>query len=100
MVTFLPGKLAEIEADGGIEKTMKLATKLSTSNMHLFDAESRIQKYETPEQILQTFFEMRREFYHKRKVRRPRYHVWMIARLLRVDEGRLSCVWDLWSIPS
>eukprot|EP00250_Pteridium_aquilinum_P019523 c24465_g1_i1 orf=369-4922(-) len=51
----------------GIPKKFKLTTTLSTSNMHLFDARGHIQKYETPEQILEAFFSIRLELYVKRK---------------------------------
>jgi DNA topoisomerase-2 len=34
----------------------------------LFDASGRIKKYETPEEILHDFYELRLSFYQKRKV--------------------------------
>lgn len=51
----------------GLLKKFKLTTNLSTSNMHLFDANGVIKKYDTPEQILEDFFHLRLEFYVKRK---------------------------------
>ncbi|XP_057870528.2 DNA topoisomerase 2 [Cryptomeria japonica] len=51
----------------GLSKKFKLTTVISTSNMHLFDANGAIQKYETPEQILECFYHIRLEFYVKRK---------------------------------
>jgi hypothetical protein len=38
-----------------------------TGNMMLFDAEGKIRRYETPEQIVQEFFDLRLSFYAKRK---------------------------------
>ena len=35
--------------------------------MMLFDAEGKIKRYETPEQILEEFYDLRLAFYHKRK---------------------------------
>ncbi|KAJ0735221.1 putative DNA topoisomerase (ATP-hydrolyzing) [Helianthus annuus] len=52
----------------GLLKKFKLTTTLSTSNMHLFDANGVIKKYDTPEQILEDFFHLRLDFYEKRKV--------------------------------
>jgi len=52
----------------GIEKKFKLATSISTTNMVCFDQEGRIKKYAGPEEILREFFELRLEFYNKRKV--------------------------------
>ncbi|KAL8262386.1 hypothetical protein R6Q59_023735 [Mikania micrantha] len=51
----------------GLLKKFKLTTTLSTSNMHLFDANGVIKKYDTPEQILEDFFHLRLDFYEKRK---------------------------------
>ncbi|KAF5736454.1 DNA topoisomerase 2 [Tripterygium wilfordii] len=51
----------------GLLKKFKLTTTISTSNMHLFDPNGVIKKYDTPEQILEEFFPLRLEFYEKRK---------------------------------
>ncbi|XP_042389324.1 DNA topoisomerase 2-like isoform X3 [Zingiber officinale] len=51
----------------GLEKKFKLTTTISTTNMHLFDSNSVIKKYDTPEQILEEFFNLRFIFYEKRK---------------------------------
>ncbi|KAL3537453.1 hypothetical protein ACH5RR_000819 [Cinchona calisaya] len=51
----------------GLLKKLKLTTTISTSNMHLFDNQGVIKKYDTPEQILEDFFCLRLEFYEKRK---------------------------------
>lgn len=40
---------------------------LDAGNMMLFDADGKIKRYETPEQILQEFFDLRLTFYAKRK---------------------------------
>ena len=34
----------------GLVKKFKLTTTIGTSNMHLFDSDGKIQKYDTPEQ--------------------------------------------------
>jgi len=57
--------VAAIEA--GLEKKFKLTGRVATSNMHAFDADGRITKYESPEAILQTFFSPRLEAYSRRK---------------------------------
>ncbi|GJT70338.1 DNA topoisomerase 2 [Tanacetum coccineum] len=51
----------------GFVKKFKLTTELSTSDMHLFDAKGVLKKYDTPEQILKEFFDLRLEFYEKRR---------------------------------
>nr|GEX56553.1 DNA topoisomerase 2 [Tanacetum cinerariifolium] len=56
----------------GILKKFKLTSTLSTTNMHLFDANGVIKKYDTPEQILQEFFYLRLSFYNDRKTAKLR----------------------------
>ncbi|PSS24455.1 DNA topoisomerase [Actinidia chinensis var. chinensis] len=51
----------------GLLKKFKLTTTISTSNMHLFDQNGVIKKYDTPEEILEEFFHARLGFYEKRK---------------------------------
>jgi DNA topoisomerase-2 len=62
--------LMEIDKDGTtkIENDLKLISKsISTSNMYLFNSKGQIQKYGSPEDILKDFYEIRLEFYLKRK---------------------------------
>jgi len=51
----------------GLEKTFKLKSTLSTSNMVLFDHEAKIAKYSSPLDILKDFCKLRRQVYEKRK---------------------------------
>ncbi|XP_010023597.2 DNA topoisomerase 2 [Eucalyptus grandis] len=51
----------------GLLKKFKLTSTISTSNMHLFDSNGVIKKYDSPEQILEEFFHLRLECYEKRK---------------------------------
>ncbi|EPS73185.1 hypothetical protein M569_01571, partial [Genlisea aurea] len=48
-------------------KKFKLTANICTTNMHLFDRNGAIKKYDTPEQILEEFFHIRLEYYEKRK---------------------------------
>lgn len=57
----------EKEPKGGLYAKFKLTASLSTSNMTLFDEESRITKYETPEDIVSSFYAVRLRFYVMRK---------------------------------
>lgn len=51
----------------GLEKYLKLYTTHTPSNMHLFDSDERLTKYDTPEQIMDVFIDKRLELYEKRK---------------------------------
>ncbi|MBW0536310.1 hypothetical protein O181_076025, partial [Austropuccinia psidii MF-1] len=63
----LTEKGKEVIKKDGIEKALKLSSSLSTTNMVCFDAMGKIKKYSEPEQILDGFFDVRLEYYHKRK---------------------------------
>jgi DNA topoisomerase-2 len=72
-VVFPKGKVAELEesvdANGcnGLEKLLKLFTTVSTTNMHMFNSEFKLHKYETVEEIIDDFYSVRMDLYKKRK---------------------------------
>jgi DNA topoisomerase II len=49
------------------EKQLKLTSKLSLTNMHLFDANSRIHKYDNTTDIMTAFYDVRYDYYGRRK---------------------------------
>jgi len=51
----------------GLEKTFKMSTTKATSNMVLFDRDNRLRKYGSVDEILEDFYDLRIECYHKRK---------------------------------
>jgi DNA topoisomerase-2 len=72
-ITLTKGKLEELESktlDNGcneLEKTFKLFTTGSTTNMHLFDSEEKLKKYEHVHQIIDDYYSKRLELYQVRK---------------------------------
>jgi DNA topoisomerase-2 len=73
-VTFPKGDLAKLlsgsaDAHGitALEKLLKLTTTVSESNMHLFDADCRLHKYQSVEEIIDAFYDVRLRTYQKRK---------------------------------
>jgi len=71
-VTFPKGKLAELLATtsdtiNGLEKLLKLTTTVSTTNMHMFNAESKLHKYGSIEEIIDDFYITRLKLYQSRK---------------------------------
>jgi len=72
-ITFAKGKLEELESGkadygcNGLEKLLKLYTTNSTSNMHLFDADDTLHKYEKVSDIIDAYFEVRLQLYQTRK---------------------------------
>ena len=72
-ITFNANVLKELldatDANGcnGVEKVLKLYTTQSTNNMHAFNHEEKLKKYESPQEIIDDFYEVRLDFYDKRK---------------------------------
>jgi DNA topoisomerase-2 len=72
-ITFAKGKLEELEKSkgdydcNGLEKLLKLYTTNTTTNMHLFDANDTLQKYNKVSDIIDTYYETRLKMYGTRK---------------------------------
>jgi DNA topoisomerase-2 len=72
-VVFPKGKITELEesrdANGvnGLEKMLKLTTTVSATNMHMFNTECRLHRYNTVEEIIDEFYLVRLATYGKRK---------------------------------
>ena len=72
-ITFAKGKLEELEksngdhGSNGVEKLLKLCTTNTTTNMHLFDADDTLHKYEKVYEIIDAYYETRLKMYGTRK---------------------------------
>jgi DNA topoisomerase-2 len=66
-VITLPAENLVAAIESGLEKKFKLTSRISTSNMHAFDSDGRITKYESPEAVMQTFFAPRLDAYARRR---------------------------------
>ena len=73
VITFSKGKLEELEAAkgdhgcNGLEKLLKLYSTSSTTNMNLFNSEDKLKKYESVEEIIDDYYQIRLEYYEDRK---------------------------------
>jgi DNA topoisomerase-2 len=56
-----------LESAKDLDKTFHLCKKYSTNNMHLFDANGVIKKYDSPVEIMNEYYKIRLELYGKRK---------------------------------
>jgi DNA topoisomerase-2 len=65
-ITLQKGKLEEL-GEEGIYKQFKLISSISTSNMHLFDADDKLKKYSSIVDIIDDYFLKRLEMYGTRK---------------------------------
>ena len=68
------GRLVELEKAidistgiNGAEKLLKLSTTISTTNMHMFDADCKLHKYGSVQEIIEGFYATRLAMYGKRK---------------------------------
>ena len=72
-ITFVKGKLEELEKAksdygcNGLEKLLKLYSTGSTTNMHLFDENDTLQKYDTVPDIIDSYYGVRLQLYQTRK---------------------------------
>ena len=73
VITFSKGKIAELESAkgdngcNGLEKLLKLYSTSSTTNMNLFNSEDKLRKYDTVEEIIDDYYDIRLEYYEDRK---------------------------------
>ncbi|KAJ3153619.1 DNA topoisomerase 2 [Geranomyces variabilis] len=68
-------QMAKAKEDG-LHKKFKITTLKSVSNMVLFNAQGRLKKYESVYEILLEFYDLRLDYYQKRKD-------WLVAKLRR-----------------
>ena len=72
-ITFAKGRLTELQGSkddngcNGVEKLLKLYTTNSNTNMHMFDANDKLKKYATVEDIIDDYYVTRLDLYVKRK---------------------------------
>ena len=72
-ITFVKGRLEELEATkgdyncNGLQKLLKLYTTNTTTNMHLFDEEDKLKKYENVKEIIDAYYVVRLDLYQIRK---------------------------------
>jgi DNA topoisomerase-2 len=96
-VVFPKGKLADYSQEN-IEKMLKLTTTVSTTNMHLFDAKLKLHKYNTVEEIIDAFYDVRMENYQKRKAKQVselEKSLMELANRAKYIQGMLDGVIDL-----
>ncbi len=68
VISFAPGQFNTLEREmGGFHRIFKLSGSISTNCMHGFDHNNCLRKYEKANDILREFFDLRLEYYSKRK---------------------------------
>jgi DNA topoisomerase-2 len=73
IVNFPKGALEDILSDqkdpdiDGVEKLLKLSTTIKTSNIHMFDENSKLKKFDDVDDLILTYYPVRLAAYQKRK---------------------------------
>jgi DNA topoisomerase-2 len=88
-----PDKLALMLSNNSIYTKLKLVTKRSTGNMHLYNSEGMIQKYSSPIEILEDFYAVRYDAY----VARKQYIVGKLTKELNILEHKVRFIQDILS---
>ncbi|CAJ0745242.1 21096_t:CDS:10, partial [Entrophospora sp. SA101] len=60
-------QMEKAENQEGLEKIFQLTNPMATTNMMCFDLNNRLAKYDSPEDILKEFYQVRLNFYVKRR---------------------------------
>ena len=75
----------------GLEKLLKLSTTVSTTNMHLFDSNERLKKYQNVEEIIDDYYEVRLKGYVTRKA----YIIKILERELRILSNKAKYITEI-----
>lgn len=68
VVSFAPGEFERLlNEEGGFHRVFKLSSSISTNQMHVFDKNNCLRRFPTPNDILHEFYELRLEYYVRRK---------------------------------
>lgn len=66
-VIFKGNELQKMYKNGSLEKFLMMTQNMSIKNIHLFDSNGKLTKYDSVNDIIQEFFEFRLEVYGKRR---------------------------------
>ena len=104
-VTFLPGVLEKIKSSGAaeygcskLEKLLKLYNTKTTTNMHLFNENEQLCKYNNVKDIIDHFIDVRKGIYVKRKeyqINKLRHDACILSNKARFITETLEDIIDL-----
>ena len=97
LITLAKGKLEELVAVqldhgcNGLEKAFKLTSTNTCTNMHLFDAQDKLKKYESVTEIIDDYFGTRLELFQTRKD----YLILALQKELNVLQNKVRYITEL-----
>jgi DNA topoisomerase II len=97
-ITFSAGVIAALKDDiidkngcSALEKLLKLYTTRSTTNMHVFDENEKLIKFDKPEELVEKFMRVRLDYYIKRKA----YQVLALEKELKLLSNKARFISEL-----
>ena len=92
ILKFKPGILTSLRTNiEKFEKMLRLHSPISSTNMHLYDENEKIKKYNTINDIFKTFFNVRLLFYHKRR----EYLIKKLTRELNIIDFKIKFIEEI-----
>jgi DNA topoisomerase-2 len=83
-VTFPTNAIKELESNvgiNGIEKLLKLTTTVSTTNMNLFNKDSKLVRYNNVTEIIDAYYDVRLDAYQTRKINLIENHERLLSKI-------------------
>jgi DNA topoisomerase-2 len=74
-----------------LEKTLNLTTTINLTNMYLFDENQRLSKYNSPDEIIDSYFPVRLEAYRRRRA----YKLDQLTAHLRKADSKIRYIRDV-----
>lgn len=92
ILKFKPGILTSLRTNiEKFEKMLRLHSPISSTNMHLYDENEKIKKYNTINDIFKTFFNVRLLYYHKRR----EYLIKKLTRELNIIDFKIKFIEEI-----
>jgi len=89
ILKFKPGTLTSLRSNiDKLEKMLRMSASMTSTNMHLYDSEEHIKKYNTVEDILRYFYGVRLNMYFKRR----EYLIKKLSRELNIIEFKIKFI--------
>lgn len=90
-ITFVGHTLQNLIKTNTLEQKLKLCSNVSTSNMYLYNDKKIIMKYDTPEDIMNDFYEFRIDMYRRRKA----YHTKLLKNELNILKYKIKFIQEV-----
>lgn len=87
-LNFIPGVMQKLISEDNLEHSLRITSTINTSNMHLFDRNSKIKKYANTGEIMIEHYKVRLEAYKKRKI----YYMKILQNNMDIIEWKIKFI--------